>query len=598
MSDEQTTTPELPADAKAALLATVLAKKAAQRAERARAAAEAANAEVAEVYKALDSVKVGPQGPVGAQGPQGEPGRDGAHGAQGPAGPMGPPGLRGEKGEKGDQGEPGEQGPPGPRGSRGPAGQSAVLVNPEFETLGVRGATTLRGSASVTGAVTLADGLTVAGVASVTNSSAATSTTTGALRVTGGVGIGGALYTGSDAFINGARVGIGAAGLRNTVAGVNAGNALASGMNDNVFIGNGAADVAKTGSDIVVIGKDALGANTDPIRVTAIGASALGRATSDCEDTIAIGRQSLYGASFTGKYNLAVGQAAGQAMNDASQRMTIVGPFAMQSATGNASGVTAIGFYAGVNATTSSNSVMVGDQAARYVGTGTTNCTNLTNSIIIGTDARPSANSEVNQIVIGYQGRGNGSNTTTIGNSSTTGTFIPAGNLTLSNGNLILGTAGKGIDFSADANAAGMTSELLDDYEEGTWTPVVRGSVTAGTYELSGVGARYTKIGRQVTVVMNFSTAGSITGGGSGSLEVAGLPFAAAASPGAVGPYVLYHFGIAGSKDYSTMAIAANATNFTAAGGSLGVDGTQAAIDIANVGAGDYLRIVSTYFTD
>ncbi len=116
---------------------------------------------------------------------------------------------------------------------------------------------------------------------------------------------------------------------------------------DNVFIGNGAADVAKTGSDMVVIGKDALGANTDPIRVTAIGLGALGRATTDCEDTIAIGRRSLYGASFTGKYNLAIGQAAGEAINDASQRMTIVGPFAMQGATGNASGVTAIGAQAG-----------------------------------------------------------------------------------------------------------------------------------------------------------------------------------------------------------------------------------------------------------
>jgi hypothetical protein len=37
------------------------------------------------------------------------------------------------------------------------------------------------------------------------------------------------------------------------------------------------------------------------------------------------------------------------------------------------------------------------------------------------------------------------------------------GDVTLSTGNLVIGTAGKGIDFSADPAAAGMTSELFDD---------------------------------------------------------------------------------------------------------------------------------------
>ena len=44
--------------------------------------------------------------------------------------------------------------------------------------------------------------------------------------------------------------------------------------------------------------------------------------------------------------------------------------------------------------------------------------------------------------------------------------------------------AGNCIDFSAVTPAAGMTSQLLNWYEEGTWTPVVRGSGTAGTYQL------------------------------------------------------------------------------------------------------------------
>jgi hypothetical protein len=41
------------------------------------------------------------------------------------------------------------------------------------------------------------------------------------------------------------------------------------------------------------------------------------------------------------------------------------------------------------------------------------------------------------------------------------------GDQTIVDGNLVIGTAGKGIDFSANTGAPGMTSELLDDYEEG-----------------------------------------------------------------------------------------------------------------------------------
>jgi hypothetical protein len=60
--------------------------------------------------------------------------------------------------------------------------------------------------------------------------------------------------------------------------------------------------------------------------------------------------------------------------------------------------------------------------------------------------------------------------------------------------------AGKGIDFSANTGAAGMTSELLNDYEEGTWTPNV---AFVGATSSEGT---YTKIGRQVTI------RGSLTG--------------------------------------------------------------------------------------
>jgi hypothetical protein len=100
--------------------------------------------------------------------------------------------------------------------------------------------------------------------------------------------------------------------------------------------------------------------------------------------------------------------------------------------------------------------------------------------------------------------------------------------LNIANGNVILGTSGKGIDFSATSEGSGtMTSELLNDYEEGTWTGTLKGSVSDPTTPVTATG-RYTKIGRQVTVQVIFS--GVNTTGASGRIGVDGLPFANAST--------------------------------------------------------------------
>jgi hypothetical protein len=72
------------------------------------------------------------------------------------------------------------------------------------------------------------------------------------------------------------------------------------------------------------------------------------------------------------------------------------------------------------------------------------------------------------------------------------------GDQTILNGNLVIGTAGKGIDFSSDPSAPGMTSELLADYEEGTWTPTL--ALTSGSVGYSTRDGKYTKVGSVVTV--------------------------------------------------------------------------------------------------
>jgi hypothetical protein len=94
------------------------------------------------------------------------------------------------------------------------------------------------------------------------------------------------------------------------------------------------------------------------------------------------------------------------------------------------------------------------------------------------------------------------------------------GDQTLSTGNLVIGTSGKGIDFTATAGSG--TSELLADYEEGTWTPtLVASGGGASAVDFTG---RYTKIGNVVyfNAYMNDSASNAF---GTGSLTFGGLPY-------------------------------------------------------------------------
>ena len=98
--------------------------------------------------------------------------------------------------------------------------------------------------------------------------------------------------------------------------------------------------------------------------------------------------------------------------------------------------------------------------------------------------------------------------------------------LTLTSGNLVV-SDGFGIDFSATSDAAGMTSELLDDYEEGEWTPTftpgTSGTITPNTiFDTGG----YIKIGRLVYLqgYVGFSAVSSPVG----TLVIGGLPFTSA----------------------------------------------------------------------
>ena len=70
--------------------------------------------------------------------------------------------------------------------------------------------------------------------------------------------------------------------------------------------------------------------------------------------------------------------------------------------------------------------------------------------------------------------------------------------LRIANGNLVMGTGGTGVDFSVNPSAGGATGNILNDYEEGTWTPA--GFCDGGGFTTNG--ATYTKVGQVVFIYL------------------------------------------------------------------------------------------------
>lgn len=110
------------------------------------------------------------------------------------------------------------------------------------------------------------------------------------------------------------------------------------------------------------------------------------------------------------------------------------------------------------------------------------------------------------------------------------------------NGNLALqgGTtsaSGVGVTFPATQSAS-TDANCLDDYEEGTWTPVISGNPTAGAATYTTQNGTYTKVGRTVSFSLNCAWSAHT---GSGILKVSGLPFTSINSAGVV--YTVTAFG-------------------------------------------------------
>ena len=115
-------------------------------------------------------------------------------------------------------------------------------------------------------------------------------------------------------------------------------------------------------------------------------------------------------------------------------------------------------------------------------------------------------------------------------------------------GDLTAAASGVGIDFGAVASGTGTvtptTGGLLDDFETGTWTPVIAPNTgsfaTATTYVYF---AKYTKVGNVVTANCYIRTDGTLdTTGGSGAVQIQGLPFTSPSANDFVSVNVGYAF--------------------------------------------------------
>jgi len=152
--------------------------------------------------------------------------------------------------------------------------------------------------------------------------------------------------------------------------------------------------------------------------------------------------------------------------------------------------------------------------------------------------------------------------------------------------------SGQGIDFSATANSSGtMSSELFDDYEEGSFTPRLYGATTDPTAgKIDATSAVYAKIGQAVYFYAFWSNVD--TSGASGTMTIDQLPFTQITGiTQNYFPYVSYTFDLS-DKDWFFLFGAA--TSMTAYHMTAGAGASWLTRNIT-ASAGKYLNVAGVY---
>ena len=349
-----------------------------------------------------------------------------------------------------------------------------------------------------------------------------------------------------------------------------------------------------------------------------------GASTTTADNNVAIGARALFSTTVAGN-SVAVGELSGYSVTDHGNNVFV-------------------GQTAGFHQTGESN-VFIGKDA----GLGSSGDSGDDN-VVIGKSASLSGASSANQTVIGKGATGQADNSVTLGNSSVANFYLAPGNTSgqtinfndagaggfiqydhsddqmkfasantinarLYNGRLEPGSddtqdlgsttrawhtlyVKDGINFPDDASAnPSSDANTLDNYEEGTWTPVLSDGTNNFTMVANNNG-NYTKVGRAVHFNAEFGT-GSI-GSASGALLLTGLPFTSAAVSTSEG---CCNFGFIRKFNYSSNAIQLSAM---VNGGDTTIsffesvdDSTEITVQCSQAdfaGTGFFMRISGTYF--
>ena len=213
---------------------------------------------------------------------------------------------------------------------------------------------------------------------------------------------------------NAIRQGGAANGSRNSALGS---SALTNGSepNDNTALGYATLAVT-SGSSNTAVGSSALQSNTSANYNVGVGFETLRNTTSGGSNT-AVGRGAMY-SNTSGDVNTAVGEYALVSNTNGRYNTSIGVQSQEQNTTGQSN--TAIGVAAIDRNVAGNYNAVLGAFAGRYIADNSTFNTAIDNSVLIGALSRPLGNNANNEIVIGYNAIGNGSNTIQLGNTSIT----------------------------------------------------------------------------------------------------------------------------------------------------------------------------------
>jgi hypothetical protein len=225
-------------------------------------------------------------------------------------------------------------------------------------------------------------------------------------------------------------------GVDSVFIGLDAGKNDDGTSNGNVAIGTSALSINATGRNNVAIGyssqasgsfsnNTSVGTNTLVFNAfgsnnTAIGSFSQASASRGNFNT-GLGTNTLVN-NYSGSQNTAVGSSAIFSLTSGSDNNGFGVSTLFSTTTGNDN--TAIGSFALTNNVTGSGNTALGKNAGRYYSTGTATNTDSSASIFIGVNSRASAIGGINQIVIGNEALGLGSNTVVLGNDNITTTAL------------------------------------------------------------------------------------------------------------------------------------------------------------------------------